>query len=193
MNPFEIMDCSLLIRMSGLPPAYNLRELRDRIAVCSPDVLYHHFCETPLSPAFEYPDHRNDFAVWASRRLSDKVLLVSVLSLPCLINVKKILNTFRNMGYPPEPNVELVVNRFERRSIISLKEAEESMGKKAFWIVPNDFQLSMNAVNQGKPLSLVDGNAEITKAIRDMAAAVAGRRQGDVKEKEKRAFLGMKL
>jgi len=74
MNPFEIMDCSLLIRMSGLPPAYNLRELRDRIAVCSPDVLYHHFCETPLSPSFEYPDHRNDFAVWASRRLSDKVL-----------------------------------------------------------------------------------------------------------------------
>jgi len=74
MNPFEVMDCSLLIRMSGLPPAYNLRELRDRIAACSADVLYHHFCETPLSPSFEYPDHRNDFAVWASRRLSDKVL-----------------------------------------------------------------------------------------------------------------------
>ena len=74
MNPFKIMDCSLLVSMSGLPPAFNLRELRERIAVCSTDVLYHHFCETPLSPAFEYPDHRNDFAVWASRRLSDKVL-----------------------------------------------------------------------------------------------------------------------
>ena len=126
-------------------------------------------------------------------RLSDRVLLVSVLSLPCLINVKKILNTFRNLGYPPEPSVEVVVNRFERRSIISLKEAEESIGKKAFWIVPNDFQLSMNAVNQGKPLSLVDGNAEITKAIAEMAAAVAGRRQTDVKDRGKKAFLGMKL
>ena len=126
-------------------------------------------------------------------RLSDRVLLVSVLSLPCLINVKKILNTFRNLGYPPEPSVEVVVNRFERRSIISLKEAEESIGKKAFWIVPNDFQLSMNAVNQGKPLSLVDGNAEITKAIAEMAAAVAGRRQADVKDRGKKAFLGMKL
>ncbi len=126
-------------------------------------------------------------------RLSDRVLLVSVLSLPCLINVKKILNTFRNLGYPPEPSVEVVVNRFERRSIISLKEAEESIGKKAFWIVPNDFQLSMNAVNQGKPLSLVDGNAEITKAIAEMAAAVAGRRQVDVKDRGKKAFLGMKL
>lgn len=126
-------------------------------------------------------------------RLSDRVLLVSVLSLPCLINVKKILNTFRNLGYPPEPSVEVVVNRFERRSIISLKEAEESIGKKAFWIVPNDFQLSMNAVNQGKPLSLVDGNAEITRAIAEMAAAVAGRRQADVKDRGKKAFLGMKL
>jgi pilus assembly protein CpaE len=126
-------------------------------------------------------------------RLSDKVMLVSVLSLPCLITVKKILNTFRNLGYPPEPSVEVVVNRFERKSIISLKEAEESIGKKAFWVVPNDFQLSMNAVNQGKPLSLVDGNAEITRAIRDMAAAVAGKRPINVKDKEKRAFLGMKL
>jgi len=126
-------------------------------------------------------------------RLSDKVLLISVLSLPCLITVKKILNTFRNLGYPPEPNVEVVVNRFERKSIISLKEAEESIGKKAFWVVPNDFQLSMNAVNQGKPLSLVDQNAEITRAIRDMATAVAGRQQGAAKDKEKRAFLGVKL
>jgi pilus assembly protein CpaE len=127
-------------------------------------------------------------------RLSDKVLLVSVLSLPCLVNVKKILNTYRNLGYPPEPSVEVVVNRYERKSIVSLKEAEESIGKKPFWVVPNDYQLSMNAVNQGKPLSLVEGSAEITMAIRNMAAAVAGRRQGhvkhDVKRKEKRAFWG---
>jgi hypothetical protein len=34
--------------MSGLPPAFNLRELRDRIATCTNDVLYHHFCETTL-------------------------------------------------------------------------------------------------------------------------------------------------
>ncbi|MEW6665452.1 MAG: DUF5752 family protein [Thermodesulfobacteriota bacterium] len=74
MSPFEIKDCALLTRMSGLAPALNLRELRDRISICTPDVLYHHFCETPLTPTFDYPDYRNDFAVWARRRLGDHVL-----------------------------------------------------------------------------------------------------------------------
>ena len=74
MSPFEIKDCALLTRMSGLPPAVNLRELRERIAACSPDVLYHHFCETPLVPAIDYPDYRNDFAIWARRRLGDRIV-----------------------------------------------------------------------------------------------------------------------
>jgi len=74
MNPFEIKDCALLARMSGLPAAVNLRELRDRIASCHRDVLYHHFCETPLTPSFDLPDYRNDFAVWAKSRLGDDVL-----------------------------------------------------------------------------------------------------------------------
>jgi hypothetical protein len=74
MKPFEIKDCTLLQKMSGLPAAINLRELRDRIASCSRNVLYHHFCETLLAPAFDYPEYRNDFAVWANRRLGDEIL-----------------------------------------------------------------------------------------------------------------------
>ena len=74
MTRFEVMDCVLLIRMSGLSPAMNLRELRDRIATCSENVLYHHFCETTLRPTFDDPDYRNDFAVWAKFYLGDRVL-----------------------------------------------------------------------------------------------------------------------
>jgi len=74
MKPFEVKDCALLMRMSGLPPAMNLRELRDRIAICDEDVLYHHFCETTLRPMFDDPDYRNDFAVWSKLYLGDRVL-----------------------------------------------------------------------------------------------------------------------
>lgn len=74
MTPFQIKDCGLLVRMSGLPPAINLRELRERISVCRENVLYHHFCETLLRPTFDHPDYRNDFAVWAKWYLSDRVL-----------------------------------------------------------------------------------------------------------------------
>lgn len=74
MTPFEIKDCTLLVRMSGLPAAYNLRELRDRIASCSADVLYYHFFQTPLAPTFDNPDYRNDFAAWIKLFLGDRVL-----------------------------------------------------------------------------------------------------------------------
>ena len=74
MTPFEVKDCALLTRMSGLPPAINLRELRERIAMCSENVLFHHFCETPLRGTFDNPDYRNDFAVWSKLYLGDRVL-----------------------------------------------------------------------------------------------------------------------
>jgi hypothetical protein len=74
MNQFTVKDCTLLTRMSGLAPAINLRELRDRLAVCSENVLYHHFYETLLVPQFDYPDYRNDFAVWARHHLRDNIL-----------------------------------------------------------------------------------------------------------------------
>jgi pilus assembly protein CpaE len=126
-------------------------------------------------------------------RLSDKVLLVCVQSLPCLINVKKVLNRFHSLGYPPEPSVELIVNRYDKKTIISLKEAEESIGKKASWVIPNDYQMSMSAINQGKPLSVVDGNAEISQAIRNIAMALAGKGRIEAPDKGKKAFLGLKL
>lgn len=74
MKEFQVKDCALLVRMSGLPPAVNLRELRDRVAVADENVLYHHFFETPLRHTFDDPFYRNDFAVWASLRLRDQAL-----------------------------------------------------------------------------------------------------------------------
>jgi hypothetical protein len=73
-SDFVVMDCTLLTCMSGLPPAHNLRELRDRITACSDNVLYHHFCETLLRATFDDPEYRNDFAVWAKDGIGDRVL-----------------------------------------------------------------------------------------------------------------------
>ncbi len=95
MNPFEIRDCAIVIRMSGLPAAVNLRELRDRIASCHTDVLYHHFCETPLAPSFDLPDFRNDFAIWAKQRLGDDLLaerlgMIDPYSFPAIEDLRAV-------------------------------------------------------------------------------------------------------
>jgi len=71
---FEIKDCTLISRMAGVDTALNLWELRERLLVCPVECLFHHFCETVIRPAFDDPEYRNDFAIWASRGLRDRVL-----------------------------------------------------------------------------------------------------------------------
>lgn len=74
LPPFTLCDCALVARTAGLPNVVNLRELRERLALCSQDCLFHHCSQTMVHPSFDYPEFRNDFAVWASRDLRDRVL-----------------------------------------------------------------------------------------------------------------------
>jgi len=72
--PFEVKDCALITRMGGIPTAVNLRDLREGIAICPVECLFHHFCETQIRPTFDDPEFRNDLAVWSARHLRDRVL-----------------------------------------------------------------------------------------------------------------------
>ena len=110
-------------------------------------------------------------------KMSDKVLLVTLLSLPCLINVKRLQTTFRGMGYPHDASVEIIVNRFHKNSIVSMTEAEKNLDKKFLWTIPNDYQTTMSAINQGKPLVALKTESQITRNFLDFASALSGKAQ----------------
>ena len=103
--------------------------------------------------------------------MSDYLLIVSVLSLPCLSNTSKLLRLFRHLGYPVE-RIKVVANRYLKKSDISLSEAEAGIDTKFFWVLPNDYRATMSAINVGKPLSQVAPNAEITMRLKEMANAL---------------------
>ena len=118
--------------------------------------------------------------------MSDAVLVVSILNLPCLSNVKRLLWTFQKLGYPQKEHVKIVMNRYHKKSLISLSEAEQSIGQEIFWQIPNDFQTTMSAINQGKLLSSVDTGADINKNFRMLASSFIKREEQD---REKKGFL----
>jgi pilus assembly protein CpaE len=121
-------------------------------------------------------------------KLSDKVLMVTVLSMPSLINVKRFQGIFRKLGYPYEENVEIVVNRFNQKASVSMEEAEETLNKKIYWGIPNDYRITMSAINQGKPLGLVAYGAETSTKMRGLASIVSGRDE----KRRKKAFFGLR-
>jgi pilus assembly protein CpaE len=115
-------------------------------------------------------------------KMSDTVLLVSTLSLPCLTNTNKLLKSFYGLGYPSRERIRVIVNRYLTKSEISLKDAEAGIDKKIFWTIPNDYQTAMSAINQGKPLCQSASKAAITKSMRGLADALI---KGEEKKEKK--------
>jgi pilus assembly protein CpaE len=74
------------------------------------------------------------------------------LSLPCLTNVKRLLRTFEKLGYPRNEQVRVIINRYHKKSLISLKDAEAALDRKISGLNDNDYPRPIN-VNRAKPLN----------------------------------------
>jgi len=102
-------------------------------------------------------------------QMSDEVLLISVLSLPCLANANKLLRSFIDLGYLRKERIKVVLNRYTKNSEISLQDAKKGIGHDISWIIPNDYGTTMSAINNGKPLSNIAPRSKIFKSYKEMA------------------------
>lgn len=101
--------------------------------------------------------------------LSDTLLLIIILSLPCLANSSKLIKSFIELGFLHRDQIKVVANRYMKKSEIPLSDAKAGIGKDLFWVIPNDYRTTMSAINQGKPLSKIAPKAQITQNFEDLA------------------------
>lgn len=122
--------------------------------------------------------------------MSDAVFISCILSMPCLINVKRLIETFKRLGYPLDAHVKIIASRYQKNTLISLKEAEKGLQKRIFWTIPNDFQNTMSAINQGKILLEVSHRSEIAKNFREFASRLTDQ-TGE--QNKKKGLFGIKF
>jgi pilus assembly protein CpaE len=105
------------------------------------------------------------------------VLLVTQLDLPCLRNVVRLMLSFaEDEGL--KDKVKIVVNRVGLDSgAISLKKAQETMGREIFWQLPNDYKTMVEVRNNGVPLIDQAPRASITQALCALAENLTGEKQ----------------
>jgi pilus assembly protein CpaE len=123
--------------------------------------------------------------------ISDTLLLISILSFPCLANTNKLLTSLTDMGYVLPDRIKIVLNRYIRNGEISLKDALSGIGKELAYTIPNDYGATMAAINNGKPLLEIAPRSEITKSFVDLAASLSHSNAGEVKKKKKSLFFGL--
>lgn len=103
---------------------------------------------------------------------ADQILMVTQLDLPCLRNIVRLMTSFNEMDGIAD-KIKIVVNRVGIDSgQISLKKAQDTIGREIFWQLPNDFRTMVDVRNNGVPLLDQAPRAAITLAISELASAL---------------------
>src|SRR5207253_11498356 len=87
-------------------------------------------------------------------RMSDRILLVAQLELSSLRNVVRLIHCL-SLDDGLADKIHVVINRVGSETVeegISLKKAEEVIGRPIFWQIPNDSKAVMAARVAGEPL-----------------------------------------
>ena len=172
---FQLLKRSMTKHASGLYLLPRPVQLQD-ISLVTPDALQRVFgllkatfshVLIDLSKAYNSLD-------MAALETVNQVLLVTQLDLPCLRNVVRLMMSFEAVDGLKE-KVHVVVNRVGLdNGHISLKKAEETIGREIFWRLPNDYRVMVEMRNNGVPLIEQAPRAGITQSIVTLAEELSG-------------------
>jgi pilus assembly protein CpaE len=121
----------------------------------------------------------------AALRMADIILLVAQLELSSLRNAVRLMMT---MGAEEgiSEKIRVVLNRVGcdfYDGAINLKKAEETIGKPAYWQLPNDAKAMMGSRNAGVPLVQFAPRSRVNQSITALAEALCGNSEPEVKKK----------
>ena len=124
-------------------------------------------------------------------RMADVILLVAQLELSSLRNAVRMLLALsgdETLG----SKVRVVLNRVGADCEISLKKAEETIGKPIFWQVPNDPRSLAESRNNGVPLIQHAPRCKAQQSIAGLAEALSGRSDKAAAPKTRRSIFSFK-
>ncbi|HEV2610992.1 MAG TPA: AAA family ATPase [Noviherbaspirillum sp.] len=97
-----------------------------------------------------------------------RIFPVLQAGLPHLRNASKLLAVCKSLGYPAE-RIELIVNRFEKGSEISLDDMRRTLQVTRLHAVPNSYKDVNTAINHGNPLMAASRSNAVAKNLAEFA------------------------
>jgi pilus assembly protein CpaE len=126
-------------------------------------------------------------------RAADVVLLIAQLELTSLRNVVRMLLTLGTEEGLSQ-KIRIVLNRVGSdipEGMISLKKAEETIGKPVYWQLPNDTKAMMGSRNSGVPLLEYAPKSKLHQSFIGLVEAL-GSKNGHAAKKERKGFFSFK-
>lgn len=101
---------------------------------------------------------------------SNRVFIVSEMTVPSLKNTKHILAAIR-VRMPDGPQPQVIINRFEQRMFapgLKRSDIEQALGTDLAGAIPNNYRLVREAIDRGVPLEEVKSGNNVTQELRKL-------------------------
>jgi pilus assembly protein CpaE len=110
---------------------------------------------------------------------ASRIGLVMQQSLAHVRDAKRLMRIITSSLSVPRDNVLLVLNRFNERDAVRVKDIEDTVSPPAMAMVPNDFRAVSESLNAGVPLFEAARQAPVTRAVQELAVKLCGVAGGD--------------
>ena len=103
--------------------------------------------------------------------VADTIYLVMTADLPCLKNVRLVLETIGHLGYSDD-KVKLILNRSNAFTGINIKNAESALKRKVDFQIINEYRSAIGALNSGAPFMYTKSDSALGKDVMDFVKAL---------------------
>ncbi|MDC8444517.1 MAG: AAA family ATPase [Nitrosomonas sp.] len=103
---------------------------------------------------------------------SDMIFPVLQQTLPFIRDAKRLLDVFHSLGYS-DSKTHLLVNRFNKKSEITLNDIENTLSIPVFKTFPNNYEIVEESVNHGVPVIKLAKRSPIAKALEEAGSVLS--------------------
>jgi pilus assembly protein CpaE len=121
-------------------------------------------------------------------RECDQLYIVTVAEVAALRNVVRQIDYFTRKQIPQD-RIRVVLNRHQKRALVTDEQIEKVIKQKIFWRVPNQYAHVVKTIHRGDPTGDLS-NSDVTRNLSEWAAVV-GKKRGEDKKKEGLGILGL--
>lgn len=103
--------------------------------------------------------------------VSEAIVVVLTPEIPALWRTLRLLELLDVHG--AGDRIKVVLNRSHKKDEITRKDIENTLGRKIFWSLPNDYRASIDAINAGKPLVTMN-HSGLAGSFKDFTESLTG-------------------
>jgi pilus assembly protein CpaE len=120
----------------------------------------------------------------------DQLYLVTVAEVSAVRNVVRQMEYFARKDVPKD-KIRVILNRHQKRSVVTDEQIEKVIGQKIYWRVPNQYPQVMKTIHEGDPVAQLS-SSEVARNLKEWAGVIGKRSGAGNKDKRDNAkFFGL--